>query len=88
MAQKLAALVWSFRFILEKLLGVGGGGTSLRICQLLDRRFEISLIHTLNVDEESCGITHDRRFEHKLTLVWPTPWLNPYLWRQRVCNPF
>ena len=73
-ARKLAVLVWSFRFILEKLRGLGGGGTSLRICQLLDRPFETSPIHTPNVDEESRGITHDRRFGHKLTLVWPTPW--------------
>ncbi|MGE3787457.1 MAG: hypothetical protein AB7H03_12510, partial [Nitrospirales bacterium] len=44
-ADKLASLVWSFLVILEKLRGVGGGGTSLRICQLLDRRFETSPIH-------------------------------------------
>ena len=73
---QLAALVWSFLVILEKLRGVGGGGTSLRICQLLDRRFETSPIHILNVDEESCGRTPDRRFEHKLTLAWPTPLVN------------
>ena len=86
MAQKLAPrckatspLVWSFLLILEKLLGVGGGETTLRICQLLDRRFETSPIHTLNVDEESCGIPHDRRFGHKLTLVWPTPLTEPLL---------
>ncbi|MGD9850778.1 MAG: hypothetical protein AB7T38_05895, partial [Nitrospirales bacterium] len=48
-ADQLATLVWSFLVILEKLRGVGGGGTSLRICQLLDRRFETSPIHILNV---------------------------------------
>ncbi len=73
---QLATLVWSFLFILEKLRGVGGGGTSLRICQLLDRRFETSPIHTLNVDEESRGTTRDRRFGHKLTLVLGHPILD------------
>ena len=78
MAQELAPLVWSFLLILEKLRGIGGGGTSLRICQLLDRRFETSPIHTFNVDEESRGRTPDRRLNRKLTLVWLTLLLNLY----------